>query len=138
MGEFPNKATQFKPGHIPVCGRPKGSLNVKTLINLVWNQKYTIEELKAMGIVVNSGTINKIAGEIATRKIMEQAMSGDVKSFETLLDRVDGKPKQVTEEHVYDHGPLIVDDKADEENEKIDDTDTNGNDKEDNSSQVSS
>jgi len=83
------KGRRFKPGQSGnPNGRPKGSLNMKTLIERVWSEEVTD----------NGNPI--IRGLKAVKAIADKAERGDVRAFNELADRLEGKPKQQYEHEV--------------------------------------
>jgi hypothetical protein len=88
---FPNDGKKFKPGESGnPDGRPKGVPNTKTrlqrLLKIVQDKK------------------NPFTGEVEGFSVAEQmdmamilnAVKGDSKSYQALIDRLEGKPKQQT------------------------------------------
>lgn len=74
----PPKATRFKPGQSGnTKGRPKGSTNLETLLNKALDAKVTIE--------TQNGTKRITKREAIALKLVNQALSGDSKSIQTLL-----------------------------------------------------
>ena len=73
----PPKATRFKPGQSGnTKGRPKGSTNLETLLNKALDAKVTIE--------TQNGTKRITKREAIALKLVNQALSGDSKSIQTL------------------------------------------------------
>jgi hypothetical protein len=74
------KATQFKPGHNKSKGRPKGSLNMTSIL-----KKYL------------SGTLNGNSlpsKDMVVLELIKKAIEGDVTAMKYIIDRVDGKPTE--------------------------------------------
>ena len=85
MGEFPNKDTQFKPGHPGGPGRPKErpiTDALKSIADEVLTVKAGTKEL--------TGTRLELLAMVAWRR----ALSGDYRWGRELLDRIDGKVLQ--------------------------------------------
>ena len=92
----PPKEHQFTSENQPENnGRPKGSLNVKTrIIRIleVMNEKEGKDNLDAM-----------------IAKVIEKARTkGDVNAFNSILDRIEGKPVQKQEHANSDGEPFIL------------------------------
>jgi hypothetical protein len=98
MNNFPNKDAQFKKGESGnPNGRPKGSLNIKTLIQRVWDE-----------VITDSEGNKVIEGLLVVRAMMEKAKKGDVSAFKALSERMDGMPKQELDLHSnIVHMPMI-------------------------------
>lgn len=74
----PPKSTRFKPGQSGnPHGRPKGSTNLETLLTKALDAKVTIE--------TQNGTKRITKREAIALKLVNQALSGDPKSIQTLL-----------------------------------------------------
>lgn len=84
----PSPETRFKVGNCASVGkgRPKGSLSFKTVIK----QLLELEEIDESG--------DRIANIVAmTKKVMDRAKKGDIRAYEALADRAEGKPVQKVE-----------------------------------------
>lgn len=74
----PPKSTRFKPDQSGnPHGRPKGSTNLETLLTKALDAKVTIE--------TQNGTKRITKREAIALKLVNQALSGDPKSIQTLL-----------------------------------------------------
>jgi hypothetical protein len=74
----PPSQTRFKPGQSGnPAGRPKGSKNLKTLVESVLGKLVTLTE--------NGKQVRKTAGEVVLRRLAQDAMKGDHKARELLL-----------------------------------------------------
>lgn len=78
---------QYKPGQSGnPKGKPKGTLSFKTVIK----QLLELEEIDESG--------DRIANIVAmTKKVMDRAKKGDIRAYEVLADRAEGKPVQKVE-----------------------------------------
>ncbi len=84
MGDFPNKNTQFEKGQSGnPNGRPPGSLNIKTLIQKVWDEEITADKGDPV-----------IRGLLVVKAMFEKAEKGDVNAFKALCERLEGMPNQ--------------------------------------------
>jgi uncharacterized protein DUF5681 len=73
----PPKRTQFKPGRSGnPKGRPKGTLNIATVIERALREKVSIQENG------KSKTVNKL--EAAVMQLSNKAVAGDLKAFQLL------------------------------------------------------
>ena len=82
MGDFPNKATQFKPGQPGGPGRPRTRPIADELKRLA-DEQLTVQAGKEK----LTGTRLELLGRVAWRK----AISGDFRWGKELLERIDGK-----------------------------------------------
>jgi hypothetical protein len=74
-------------------GRPKGTKNLKTLIEELGSIEYpTPEELKAM-----YPNEKYTAKELAIMALFAKSVKGDVQAFHAWADRLEGKPNQTTD-----------------------------------------
>jgi len=74
----PPKNRQFKPGRSGnPGGRPRGSLNIATILQRELGEKVTIDEGR------QKKTMTKL--EVATRRIVERATCGELKPFQFLV-----------------------------------------------------
>jgi Family of unknown function (DUF5681) len=74
----PPSDTRFRPGQSGnLAGRPKGSKNLKTLLESALCKLVTIAE--------NGKQVRKTAGEVVLRRLTQEAMKGDHKAIELLL-----------------------------------------------------
>ena len=74
----PPSDTRFRPGQSGnLAGRPKGSKNLKTLLESALGKLVTIAE--------NGKQVRKTAGEVVLRRLTQEAMKGDHKAIELLL-----------------------------------------------------
>lgn len=79
-----------KPGEIRnPKGRGKGNLNTATIIKKFLLSKELLEKDPITGKPCKRTQL-----EIMTLKMIQEARNGNVQAFNTLLDRVDGKPVQ--------------------------------------------
>jgi hypothetical protein len=77
-GGRPPPHTRFKPGQSGnPSGRPKGSKNLKTLVESVFGRLVTLTE--------NGKQVRLTAGEVMLRRLVQDAMKGDHKAAELLL-----------------------------------------------------
>lgn len=83
-----NNLKPCKPGetHNP-NGRPKGSLNVKTIIRLLLEEE-DVDDVDG---------VKKTKALIMTNAILQKAKKGDVSAFKALVERIEGMPKQEIE-----------------------------------------
>lgn len=107
----PNNSTRFKPGHIKIGGRVKGTPDNKTILRELFDMEEEVMDSSGNIVKLKDGTIVKLPnGLVASIKILEQAKDGDVQSFNAYMDRMEGRPKQVneTEMNFNMRGPLMV------------------------------
>ncbi len=79
--------TQFKPGQSGnPNGRPRGSLNLRTLIKKVLDDEITDDQ-------GNKTT----RGLLIVKAMVEKAEKGDVAAFKALAERMEGSPNQKIE-----------------------------------------
>lgn len=76
----------FKPGHPKVGGKKKGTKHFTTLIAEMLKEKI---QIKKDGQIIEM-TVDKAMVEAMIRQVIK----GDVKAFQALTDRHDGKPHQ--------------------------------------------
>jgi hypothetical protein len=96
MGQFPNKATQFKPGNRR-GGKPKGTVHIKTLASRLFNDPDTWDAMPE--------NLRKIRMEIGKDKTYGQALIiawlakafSDPRYANIIVDLMDGKSKQELE-----------------------------------------
>lgn len=90
--------TPYKPGESGnPSGKPKGILNLKTLIQKVWSEEITDDEGNP-----------KIKALLSIKAMVDKAESGDVSAFKALAERVEGLPKQEIEQtHLFAKMPSI-------------------------------
>lgn len=93
------KEQQWRPGQSGnPKGRPKGSLNLTTLIEKVWNEEITDAEGN-----------KKIQGLLAVKALIEKAKKGDVSAFKEIADRLEGRAKEKKEmTHTFKEMPSII------------------------------
>ena len=88
----------FKPGREKTGGRPKGSYSLTSLVKRL---------LQDDSITLKDGS--KIpAGEALTKKILIQALDGDVQALKLIWNYVDGMPSQHNIHTGQDGGPIEV------------------------------
>jgi hypothetical protein len=86
MAEFPNKATQFTKDNQPEGkGRPKGSLNTKTILSRFFN--FEMEQTNPFTKELEKMTVKELMSLVQIKKAME----GDLPAYKELLDREEGK-----------------------------------------------
>ena len=75
---------------LPGAGRPKGSLNTKTILTKIlgWKEEVTNP--------ISGKKYKATQAEIILLKQLEKARKGDLGAFNALLDRFEGKPEQKT------------------------------------------
>lgn len=104
MGEFPNKATQFKPGN-PGGGRPKGTRSLSTIIRELTENPPDWDKLPLKGKEEMAEKFkNKSAWEAIVYVAMGQALAGDQQAREFLGKRGYGDKLDITS----DHKPLPI------------------------------
>ena len=89
-------------GPLPGAGRPKGSQSAKTVI--------------AKWLAVKQKSLNPLTGkeqnltqlDIITLAQLKNARAGEVQAYNALLDRMEGKPKQINELTGADGTPLAA------------------------------
>ena len=88
MGEFPNKATQFSSERQPEH-RTKRDISSKTILNRFLSiEKDMINPL--------NGLEEKLSmAEIMHLKQLANAIQGDLGSYKEIIDRLEGKSKQL-------------------------------------------
>jgi len=88
MGEFPNKATQFSSGRQPE-NRGRRDISSKTILNRFLSiEKDMINPL--------NGLEEKLTmAEIMHLKQLANAIQGDLASYKEIIDRLEGKSKQL-------------------------------------------
>lgn len=105
-GKHPNslaalKPTQFKPGHKPKGGRPKGALSFKERLD-----KYIDLPTK---VVMPDGTITeKGVMDSIVLGLLSKARKGDVAAAKEILDRYYGKQVDKVELTGKDGQPLAI------------------------------
>jgi len=79
--------TPWKPGQSGnPAGRPKGSLNLTTVLKHFLKEKIEVEK---------DGKIIKLSKDkVLILKLIEKAIKGDIKAIEKVWDRIEGKPIQ--------------------------------------------
>jgi hypothetical protein len=76
--------TPYKPGQSGnPKGKPKGSLNMSTMLRIMLNEKTKDEDGKK--------TTHKA---LIIKKVIEKAKDGNLKASEMVFDRTEGKPAQ--------------------------------------------
>lgn len=77
----------FKKGHKMATGRPKGSLNLKTILKNLLQEDIefiNVRGQKQEGIVADSINVSLIS----------KAMEGDINALKLIYERIDGKVTQ--------------------------------------------
>ena len=91
-----------KPGEVRnPKGRPKGSQNLKTILEKWLSAKEKIKH------PINGKEVNLSQLDIITLAQLKEARAGNVQSFNALMDRFEGKPKQISEVTGADGKDLI-------------------------------
>lgn len=120
----PPKEHQFKTGNPGGPGKPKGSKNLKTIINAAANEKVPAK--------IN-GKIRKLTKkELAIRQLANKAIAGDLKAIEKLIGLLEvygpqEDPGEISEEenaynletlmHLLKMSGLIISNEADAQEE---------------------
>lgn len=92
---------KFKPGQSGnPQGRPKGSLNSKTILKK-WLSTMTERKNPITKQIENMPVL-----EAATLSVIGKALQGDVYAFNSLIDRMEGKPNQRIEATGAEGGPI--------------------------------
>lgn len=79
-----------KPGEVRnPAGRGKGNLNTATII-----KKFLLSKEAILKDPITGKPSRRTQLEIITLRMIQEARDGNVQAFNTLLDRVDGKPVQ--------------------------------------------
>lgn len=94
----------FEPGQSGnPKGRAKGSKNVKTIIKELFNATANLDVIEKSEMRFLVEQLNKgFEGNITNQHLLVvmqfiRGLTGDTSAFNAILDRVEGKPKQVTE-----------------------------------------
>ncbi len=103
MSEFPNKATQFKPGN-PGGGKPKGTIHIKTLAKRIFEDPDTWNRLS-----VSKDQVAQLREKLGQDKTFGEALLyawltkslTDPRFSAIVLELMDGKGKV---EHALDDG----------------------------------
>lgn len=99
-----------KPGEVRnPKGKKKGTLNSSTIIRQMLESKETIMD------PIKRRERKATQMEIMLMKMLELARKGNMKAVELLLDRLEGKPKQVSEIQVPGGIPVSFSNLTDEE-----------------------
>ena len=69
-------------------GRPKGSFNIKTLLNNLLNEEMDFEDVK------NHTKHKKKAYEVLYRALIRKAIEGDIQAVKEINQRLEGMPVQ--------------------------------------------
>lgn len=86
------KDTRFKPGVSGnPAGKPKGTRHFATIIKDALKQKYPVKQPDGSIVFVNADLA------MVQAMIMAAVKKGDVRAFEAVTDRHDGKPHQSME-----------------------------------------
>lgn len=92
MGEFPNKSTQFSSVNQPKKnGMIKGQMQSKTILNRF------LSMTKEMNNPLNNQLEHLTYAELMHLKQIANALNGDLASYKEILDRFEGKVKNVEE-----------------------------------------
>lgn len=83
----PSPETRFKPGESGnPKGKPKGALCFKTVVKQILEEEGLDETGERLANIV-----------MITRKVLDRAKTGNLKAYEILADRAEGKPVQRVE-----------------------------------------
>lgn len=86
-----NKPWQFPPGVSGnPAGKPKGTKHFSTL--LMEQLKIMAKDKNGQPVLIDGKKAN--LGELMTQAMIRQAVRGNVHAFDSVADRIDGKPKQ--------------------------------------------
>lgn len=88
---------RFEKGHPGMGGRPKGSISIVKVI-----EKMLSQEIEIKNPFTKQKEKKKIVEAIATA-LFAKGLSGDVSAIKELLDRIDGKVVQKTENVNLNH-----------------------------------
>jgi hypothetical protein len=98
MGEFPNKATQFKKGQ---SGNPKGypggKRNLKTIVREVFDT-VVVRKCEYTGDEDEKPIVDHLMDILVSKAFIDK----DAKSIDMLFDRLEGKPTQTIEDQTSD------------------------------------
>lgn len=111
----PSPETRFKSGQSGnLKGKPKGTLSFKTVIK----QLLELEDIDESG--------DRIANIVAmTKKVMDRAKKGDIRAYEVLADRSEGKPVQKIE-NKHEGGISLFLEEAEKKAAELKDEDADG------------
>lgn len=87
---------KFKPGNRG-GGRPKGSVSIVKVIERMLNEEITIKN------PLDKTTVRKSLKEAIATALFVKGINGDVTAIKELLDRIDGKVVQKTENVNLNH-----------------------------------
>ena len=85
---------------------PKASKPITDALRVVLNEDATNEQAEALGLAGKAGDFKKCRA-IATR-LVNDAVAGNTKAAEIILERMEGKVKQQTEVSTEDGSPLFT------------------------------
>jgi len=97
----PNPVHKFtSENQYPGRGRPKGSVNIKTLAKMIWDHEVPKP---------HSRRGEKICvGALIVKAIAEKAKKGDVSAFKALAERIEGMPKQEIDQNIKTQEPISI------------------------------
>ena len=89
-------------------GRPKGSRSRSAIVREVLEAVITKQTQMRLGLYVEPQEVGDSVVDVMTRRIAEEAMKGDARSFVALLDSAYGKVKDnATVQHNFTKMPTV-------------------------------
>lgn len=89
-----NENGQLMPGsRLNPAGKPKGAKHFSTIFNEILKEKVELKD-------ANGNIVKMELGRAIGRAIARKALKGDVHAFDSIADRMDGKPAQSIEMEV--------------------------------------
>jgi hypothetical protein len=87
----------FEKGHKPAGGRPKGSVSLVTVIERMLTQKIELPD------PLSKKRLTKEVRDWIVTSLLTKAMKGDISAIKEILERIDGKVTQKTEDVTPKH-----------------------------------